>query len=210
MAKNIAIIDYNVGNLLNVANACEYLGTKAQLISSPDAIGKADYLILPGVGSSQEGMKGLQQYFFIEAIREYCRSGKGLLGICLGMQLLADSSDEGGTRPTLGLIPGRVTAIPSTNHLGQRVVIPNINWLNVRATRDKSPLIPLLQDNRFYFVHSYQFSDTADDNIVATTSHQGITINAMVQKDNVIGCQFHPEKSSHAGLNLLRYFINNF
>ena len=207
MSPQVAIIDYGVGNLLNVANACHYLGAKIKVVRHGDELDENDLIIIPGVGASHEGMRGLENSHFVEAIQEQAKKGTSILGICLGMQLLASSSDEGGKHKTLNLISGKVKEIPRKNTEGQSVCIPNINWLPLQVKNTQHGMSDLLNHHDFYFVHAYRFEVDNDNNIIANACHQGVDVAAVIQHENIMGCQFHPEKSSYAGLSLLRYFL---
>jgi glutamine amidotransferase len=199
----INIIDYGMGNLQSVRNALELLGCEVQVSADPTALSSADALILPGVGAFGEAMNNLQQLKLIEPLRYAVLSeGKPLLGICLGMQLLADSSEERGVYPGLGLIPGQVRKIPASRDLR----LPHIGWNDVSVSMT-TPLFRDLPDRcAFYFVHSYRFECNSAH--IAAIADYGIDITAAVQRDRIFGVQFHPERSQRKGLRLLRNFID--
>ena len=200
---NIKIVDYGMGNIQSVKNAFELLKNKVEIINKPSEIKDADGIILPGVGAFGNAIKNLQELKFIEPIKETVINKKvPLLGICLGMQLLADKSEERGIYDGLSLIPGNICKIPKLD--GYR--LPHIGWNEV-SIKVKDPLFENLNDKRsFYFVHSYRFQ--CDDKFVVATTNYGQEINAVVQKGNVFGVQFHPEKSQRKGLHLINNFVN--
>ena len=199
----IDIIDYGMGNLQSVRNALERLGCEVRITSNPAALGDADALILPGVGAFGEAMNNLRQRNLVEPLRNaVLEKGKPLLGICLGMQLLADSSEERGNYLGLSLIPGQVRGIPVSEGLR----LPHIGWNSV-SVRKRAPLfgdIPV--EGAFYFVHSYRF-ECAPTYIAGVTGY-GTDITAVVQRERIFGVQFHPERSQRNGLRLLHNFVD--
>lgn len=197
----VGIIDYGMGNLQSVANACEYLGFEAQILNHPEMLQTHDRVILPGVGAFAQGSRNLKAAGWDGAIREFVRAGEGsLLGICLGMQLFADEGAEGGAASGLGLISGRVARLPEK---GLR--IPHIGWNDARVQRPDSLFEPDSADD-FYFVHSYYF-DAGNQADVAATCEYGIRFACAVHKGKVAGVQFHPEKSQESGLRILKNFL---
>lgn len=199
----IGIIDYGMGNLQSVRNALERLGCEVLISSSPEILAGADALILPGVGAFGEAMNNLEQRNLVGYLRRaVLEEGKPLLGICLGMQLLADSSEERGNFQGLSLIPGKVREIPVTGGLR----LPHIGWNGV-SIRKRDPLFREVHEGgAFYFVHSYRFE--CDPSYIAGVTDYGTDITAAVQKDRIFGVQFHPERSQHKGLRLLRNFVD--
>jgi glutamine amidotransferase len=199
----ISIIDYGMGNLQSVRNALERVGCEVFVSSDPASLFDADGLILPGVGAFGEAMSNLHERNLVDPLmKAVLKEGKPLLGICLGMQLLADKSDERGSYEGLSLIPGHVTVIPDSIGLH----LPHIGW-NDLAINMPAPLFLNLPDNSaFYFVHSYRFE--CDPAYIAATTHYGLDITAAVQRDHIFGVQFHPERSQRKGLRLLRNFID--
>lgn len=200
---NIKIVDYGMGNIRSVKNAFELLKNKVDIINKPSEIKNADGIILPGVGAFGNAIKNLQELGLIEPIKETVIEKKiPLLGICLGMQLLADKSEERGVYDGLSLIPGNICKIQIKD--GYR--LPHIGWNEV-SIKLRNPLFENINDNgSFYFVHSYRFQ--CDDEYVIATTNYAQNINAVVQKGNVFGVQFHPERSQRKGLYLINNFIN--
>jgi len=200
----VALIDYGMGNLGSVRRALGELGAEPLLADSPAKLAGAERVILPGVGAFGDAMGLLQAGGWVSAIREQAGAGKPLLGICLGMQLLATRGLEGGENEGLGLIPGDVVPLAG---LGCELRIPHVGWNSV-ALRDPdaSTVRGIPQGTDFYFVHSYAFQPRDPADVVATTAY-GIPIPAVVARGNVMGTQFHPEKSSRAGFRLLRNFL---
>ena len=194
----IAIIDYGMGNLRSVQKAFEFLGFEAQITDDPAAIAAADHVVLPGVGAFCDAMAELRETGLDRAVIDTARSGKPLLGICLGMQMLFEHSQENGFYDGLGLLPGTITKFEDRG-----LKIPHMGW-NTLTTRD-CPLFDEGDDPCVYFVHSYCMADVSDD-FTAATCDYGQTFTAAVCKGNVMATQFHPEKSGEAGLNMLRRF----
>lgn len=200
MAKtNIAVIDYGAGNILNVLKALSYIGLDATFTQNPDDIANADAIILPGVGAFAPAMAALNQRQLIAPIQSAVQRQIPLLGVCLGMQLLFDSSTEHGDTKGLGLIPGDVVPIPTD--LG--VKVPHMGW-NQNHVTQSHPLANPIDDEYTYFVHSY-YAKTQAKYILSETNY-GIAIPSLVGYQNVFGAQFHPEKSSTIGLEVLRQF----
>lgn len=203
----IAILDYGMGNLKSVFNALDYLGQDAVVTSEKNIIHEAERLILPGVGSFGDAMQNLNEHGLTDIIHgEVREKKKPFLGICLGMQLLADTSYEYGLHSGLGLIGGEVRPL-DVEKSGLKV--PHVGWNDIATQNVDSPLFKNLysQETSFYFVHSYHFVPARKENILATCDY-GITFTAAVQKENVTGFQFHPEKSQDNGLQVLENFVN--
>lgn len=209
--SEVTIIDYGVGNLLSVQRGFEHCGAKVSLTADPEQILSAKRVVLPGVGAFANAMTALDALNLIGVIREVGRRETPLLGICLGMQLLLEESDEFGITAGLGLIPGRVITVPLESTSGEAQKVPHIGW---NALLPSSALVDwngtLLQDNRpgdaFYFVHSFMAVPTDPAHRIADCVHGGHRIPAVIGRDQVIGCQFHPEKSGEVGLKILRRF----
>jgi glutamine amidotransferase len=209
----ISLIDYGVGNLLSVRRALEHCGANVELISTPEQLMRAGKVLLPGVGAYANAMAMLSENGMSEALKTFAQTGKPLLGICLGMQLLLDSSTEFGFVEGLGLIPGTVMPIPKVDVTGTSVKVPNIGWRDLVApTGCESWEGTLLHDtpplkNAVYFVHSFMAVPTSATHRIANCEYGGTAIAAVIQNDNVWGAQFHPEKSGEVGLSMLNTFV---
>lgn len=209
----VTVVDYGVGNLYSVQRALEYCGAERVVISaSPDDIAAADRLILPGVGAFSDGMKGLEQRGLVEPILRYAASGKPLMGICLGMQMLASQSDEFGSHKGLGLIPGRVVRIPHIRSDRTERKIPVIGWFNLAfhgsENSQSSVLGGVPKNGSVYLVHSYHYQPDSKADLIATYDCDGVSVTAAVQRANIIGLQFHPEKSGEVGLGIIASFLS--
>jgi len=209
----VTVVDYGIGNLLSVARALEHCGAEVLLASDPRLIERADSLVLPGVGAFADGMAGLRQRGLIEPIRKYARSDRPLLGICLGMQMMLETGEEFGNHDGLGLIPGKVSAIPLTGTDGQPHKIPHIGWNELvppsPATSWKGTILEdIPPGTAAYFVHSYVAVPTHQKHRLADCLYDGQVISAVIRSGSIYGCQFHPEKSGEAGLAILRRFIS--
>ena len=202
----IAIIDYDAGNIKSVEKALLYLGQEAAVTRDGDEILKADGVILPGVGAFGYAMEKLNACGLPEVIRKCAELGKPFLGICLGMQLLFDSSEESPGVKGLGLLEGNILRIPA----GDGVKVPHIGWNDLRFS-GRGRLFRGIKEGEFsgnnyvYFVHSY-YLQAKEKDIVTATAEYGVTIHASVEKGNIFGCQFHPEKSSETGMRILGNF----
>ena len=196
----IGIIDYGVGNLFSLCSSCKAIGEEAFVSGDAEELAKADRLILPGVGAFEDAAKKLRDSGMAEFVRAQAAQGKPLLGICLGMQLLFERSYEYGCHEGLGLLKGQV--VPMEGRLPKELKIPHMGWnaLDVR----RGTLLEGLSGQYVYFVHSF-FAENCDDSLSALTEY-GIPITAAVEKGNIYGCQFHPEKSGNVGLSILRKF----
>ena len=201
----IAIIDYDAGNIKSVEKALLYLGQQEKdvvLTREREVIHAADRVILPGVGSFRDAMEKLRGYGLEPVIREYVESGRPFLGICLGLQLLFEESEESPGARGLGLLKGKITKIPE----GEGRKVPQIGWNNIRINPE-SRLLSGIPDNSYvYFVHSYYLTAENRSEVAATTEY-GVSIDAAVESGNLFACQFHPEKSSGVGLRILKNFI---
>nr|WP_321267969.1 imidazole glycerol phosphate synthase subunit HisH [uncultured Sulfurimonas sp.] len=200
----IAIVDYNMGNLASVQNAFAKLGEDTVIESDPDKFKDYDKLVLPGVGAFGDAMEHLRDRNMIGALKEYALSGKYMLGICLGMQLLFESSEEFGKHEGLGLIKGSVTAFDSSR-FSEPLKIPHMGWN--RMFTSKHPLFENLDEEHYlYFVHTYHVNCTNKEDIIGTTNY-GYDFTSAVCRKNVMGFQPHPEKSHKNGLHILENFI---
>jgi len=200
----IVVIDYGVGNVKSVTNAVRYIGCDVKVSCERRDIKKADGIILPGVGAAGYAMEVLGP--LAEVIREVADSGKPLLGICLGFQLLFDESHEHGVHKCLGLLRGKVIRIPGgVDEDGRKLAIPHMGWNLVKLPEGMKLFAGLGSEKYFPFANSY-YADITDDEAVVAYTHYGIDIAASVQKGNIFGCQFHPEKSAAVGLDILRNF----
>lgn len=198
----IRIIDYGVGNLFSLKSSLRAIGIDADYTGDPAEIRKADKLILPGVGAFRDAREALRSTGLDRVVQEEVGKGKPLMGICLGMQMLFDRSYEYGEYEGLGLIPGEI--VPMEGRIPKDLPIPHIGW-NELALKQPSPLMKNTANGDYvYFVHSY-YAETPAEYVIATTDY-GVEMTAAVQKDNVYGCQFHPEKSSEVGLSILKAF----
>ncbi len=198
----IRIIDYGVGNLFSLRSSLRAIGIDADYTGNPAEIRKADKLILPGVGAFRDAREALRSTGLDRVVREEAGKGKPLMGICLGMQMLFNRSYEYGEYEGLGLIPGEI--VPMDGRIPKDLPIPHIGW-NELMLKQPSPLMKNTANGDYvYFVHSY-YAETPAEYVIATTDY-GVEMTAAVQKDNVYGCQFHPEKSSEVGLSILKAF----
>ena len=206
----ITIIDYGVGNLLSVSRGLEHCGAKVNMSSDPEFILKSQKVILPGVGAFPNGMRALIELGLDTAIKEVVNNGVPLLGICLGMQLLLDESEEFGITKGLGVIPGKVVPIPNKSVDGEIQKIPHIGWNSlVKSGEDwqNTILQEVREDDAAYFVHSFMASPEKSEDRLADALYGGHKISAVIAKGNTTGCQFHPEKSGEVGLKILRNFV---
>lgn len=197
----IAIIDYDAGNIKSVCGALSAIGEEHIVTRDSEVLRSADKVILPGVGNFGDCMEKLANYELIPVIHEIAESGKPFLGICLGLQLLFEESEESPGVKGLGILPGKIVRIPDAPGLK----VPHIGWNDVCFPNEGNLFRDISENSYFYFVHSY-YLKASDRSIVTATTEYGVTIDASVQKDNVYACQFHPEKSSDAGKTLLRNF----
>lgn len=200
----MAVIDYGIGNVRSVLNALAFIGHEAALSRDPQVLEDASALILPGVGAFGEGMRRIRQYELEPAIDRAMRAGKPILGICLGFQLLMRSSDEMGHHSGLGLLPFEVQRLPVKARL------PHIGWTPVSTPSQgaRSRLMDGVEGESFYFVHSHGVTDTNPQTPAAYATYGGQSIMGVIESGNILGTQFHPEKSGPAGLRLLTNFAN--
>lgn len=209
MKKQVVIVDYGMGNVFSVSRALEFCGAEAVLSADAAVIEAAQYLILPGVGAFPDGMQELSGRGLVEPLRRYARSGKPFLGICLGMQMFFQSTEEFGFHEGLGILPGMVKQIPDRKADGSLRRIPHIGWnrLLYGAAKDGA-IATALGDNFWgYFVHSFAAETAKPEHRLAYCDYDGFEVTAVVGSENILGCQFHPEKSGLAGLRLLARFL---
>lgn len=199
----IALVDSGICNLTSVIRALERIGAPVRVTREPAALARSAAIILPGVGAFGDGMAGLRAGGFVEPLRKASRDGKLILGICLGMQLLAEESEEHGRHEGLGLLPGRVRRLVADR---PEFRVPNIGWCDVLAARPGVLFADIARTDQFYFVHSYAL-ETTDEHTAATFDFSGRRVTAAVERSNLYGVQFHPEKSQDAGLELLARWV---
>jgi glutamine amidotransferase len=210
MSKKVSIIDYGMSNLLSICRAFEHIGAEVRVIEHADDVLQSDYLVLPGVGAFPDGMKELEKRALIDPVKQFAESGKPLLGVCLGMQMLLGKSYEHTVTPGLNIIEGEVLALPKDM---KGFKVPNINWHSADWNRQDNWGQSIFRDTKngacFYFVHSYYAKPANEEHILATTRFGDLKFTSAVKKDNVTGTQFHPEKSGEEGLKLLLNFIQD-
>jgi len=202
----INIIDYEMGNLRSVEKAFEKLGFEARVSADPCDIMTAEKVVLPGVGAFRDCINNLREGGFVEPLLEHVAAGKPLLGICVGMQMLFDESEEFGHHQGLGLIPGKVVRFPSGMvENGERLKVPHMGWNNVSLKN--SPLFAGIKDGCFlYFVHSYYCAAANPADVAASCRYGDVEFSASIWRDNIMATQFHPEKSQDIGLNIFKNF----
>ena len=205
MSSIIAIIDYDMGNLKSVAKAFEAVGADVRITRDPKLLQEAERIVLPGVGAFTECMANLKHYKLIEPIKKQIQMGKPFLGICLGLQLLFDESNEFGPTPGLGLLKGVVKkfAFPENSALK----IPHMGWNEAAPTGSATLFKDLPTDANFYFVHSF-YAVPDDEGMIATKTNYGVDFCSSIESQNLFACQFHPEKSQKNGLQVLRNFLS--
>ncbi|TAK30425.1 MAG: imidazole glycerol phosphate synthase subunit HisH [Chloroflexota bacterium] len=196
----LAIVDYDAGNLRSVAKAFEKVGYPATVTSDPSVIVRADGIIMPGVGASAQSMASLAQRGLVDAVKEVILVGKPFLGVCLGLQLLLSESDEGHRHPCLDLVTGRVRRLP------EGMKVPHMGWNQVHFTIQHPIFAGVPDRSNFYFVHSYHVVPQESAVIAAETEYENYTFCSAIIRDNLIGTQFHPEKSGELGLRMYHNF----
>lgn len=211
MSANVTVINYGVGNLFSIANAFNHLGANISIVSEPEGIKSADRLVLPGVGAFRKGMEELRGRGLVDAIRIYAECGRPFLGICLGMQMMLDRSEEFGENEGLGLIPGSVRAIEPTDVDGEPHKIPHIAWSPLEKAGGNAwngtILDSVAEGTTAYFVHSYTPVPDGEQYRLADTHYNGRRLSAAISRGHLYGTQFHPEKSGEQGLEMLRAFL---
>lgn len=199
----IAIIDYDAGNIKSVEKAFAALSAEAVVTRDAKTILQADKVVLPGVGSFGDAMEKLHRYGLVSVIRQVIERGTPFLGICLGLQLLFESSEESPGVSGLGILEGKVLRIPERDDLK----VPHIGWNSLHFLNDGRLFSGIQEESYVYFVHSY-YLEAKDPKVVTAVSEYGVKIHASVERGNVFACQFHPEKSSDTGLSILRNFVS--
>jgi len=211
--RDVVIIDYGMGNLKSIQRGLEKVDATVKLSSDPEVISKAERLVLPGVGAFESGMRGLQKKGLVNALYDFVKTGNPLLGICLGMQMFLDKSEEHGNHPGLKLIPGTVKKIPENDQGEFKRKTPHIGWAALDSSANSiwknSCLEEIKTGEFFYFIHSYMAVPEEKVHTLAECNDEGLAVTAVVKKDNITGLQFHPEKSGEAGLRVLDSFITH-
>ena len=212
-SSDVVVIDYGMGNLLSVRRGLEHCGARVTITADHDAIFSASRVVLPGVGAFKDGMAELSRDGLNGVVREVAAKGIPLLGICLGMQMLLDESEEFGFTKGLGLIPGKVLSIPSSTIEGEPQKIPHIGWDELilpqgSKTWEDTLLSEIGPESAVYFVHSYMAVPNNPEHRIADCLYGGIRIPAVIGRNNIYGCQFHPEKSGEVGLKVLHRFLS--
>lgn len=211
--SSVTIVDYGMCNLLSVARAFEHCGVQVTVTEDPKAVGAADRLVVPGVGAFSDSMKEVIGRGFADELRAFVQTGRPMFGICVGMQMLFDASEEFGEHAGLGILPGRVKAVPSQNKDGQSQRVPHIGWNHLvepELGRDwqGTLLEPFIGSHpAVYFVHSFAAEPEFSSDRLADCIYGGHRICAAVQRDNLMATQFHPERSGEVGLAILRRFL---
>ncbi|RFU66984.1 imidazole glycerol phosphate synthase subunit HisH [Peribacillus saganii] len=201
----IGIVDYGMGNLFSVSKALERLNVDSFISDNPAELEKADGILLPGVGSFKDAMHLLHSLKLADFLHSYVESGRPLLGICLGMQLLFQESEENGLTEGLSLLPGQVVRLPEAGDDGTMYKVPHMGWNRLQFV-NTSPILTGTEEDFVYFVHSYYVA-TENRDVILASANYGVEVPAVVGKGNVFGMQFHPEKSSDMGMSLLKNFI---
>ncbi len=201
----IAIIDYGMGNLRSVQKGFEVVGHRAVVTREPGVIDQASHIVLPGVGAFGDCMDNLTRYNLTEPIYRSITAGKPFLGICVGFQLLFSESEEFGSHKGLGLLPGKVKAIPRSTNVSSSYKIPHMGWNTIQIHKEAPPLQGIEPDSYVYFVHSY-YVEPEDPFLTSTQTEYGVVFASSVWKDNIFATQFHPEKSQTVGLQVLKNF----
>jgi len=211
MTGNVTVVDYGSGNVLSVSRALEQAGSRVELTGDPARIAGAEQLFLPGVGAYAAARRLLEERRLIEPILRFTETGRPFLGICVGMQLMMDESEEFGRHPGFGLIAGTVSPIPTTGADGRPHPVPHIGWSPLKPGGGgwRGGLLDGIEaDDAVYFVHSFAARPARPENVLATCDYDGREIVAAIARDNMVGFQFHPEKSGAVGLGILGRFVD--
>lgn len=210
MSKKITIIDYGMSNLLSIRRAFEHVGAEVLIATKPEEIATTGSLVLPGVGAFYDGMKELNNRGLAESVRTHAKTGKPLLGVCLGMQMLLSKGFEIQETEGLDIIPGEILPLPEYNADGNPNEVPHVCWNQVAAQDNGTTYLKnSVPDNSYmYFVHSYYAKPAQEQHIAGTTPFNGFSFASVVNRENVWGMQFHPEKSGEMGLKLLSSFLS--
>jgi len=211
MSNRVTVVDYGIGNLYSVQRAFESCGAEVSFASDAQGLDEAERVVLPGVGAFADGMQGLRDRGLIDPLRRVAASGRPMLAICLGMQMLATASEEFGRHEGLSIIPGKVVSIPDRDATGRAQKIPHVGW-NVLAVPPGTEWRGSLLQNTspgtaVYLVHSYHVVTDDPANLLATCEYGGHQITAAIRSGKIFGCQFHPEKSGREGLKILESFL---
>ena len=212
--KSVVILDYQLGNLFSVKQACDRVGIQCVISSDKNDLTRAAGVILPGVGAFGEAMRNLNNLDLVEPLRDYVASGRPFFGVCLGQQLLFTESEEFGTSKGLNLIPGIIRRFPPFTILNTTVKVPQIGWnhIYVRSQPWRNTPLSAIKENAFvYFVHSYYVQPEKEENVLAVTNYEGIEYcSSVIKKPNIFATQFHPEKSGELGLGIYRNWAESF
>ncbi len=200
--KRVVVLDYGAGNLRSVARAVEHAGFQPDVASDVRALDDADAVVMPGVGAAADTMRHLEQGGFVEPLRAYIQAQRPFLGVCMGLQALLTSSEEGGSHACLDIVPGEVRRIERTN--GQKV--PHMGWNEVTQVREHPIFKDIPDGSYFYFVHGY-YPDPEDESLVVGKTTYGVEFASVIARDGLVATQFHPEKSGKVGLQLYRNFL---
>ncbi len=203
----VVIIDYDAGNIKSVEKAFEYLGADVVVSRDKETIYKGDHVVLPGVGAFGDAMNRIREYDLENVIKEIAGKDVPFLGICLGQQLLFDYSEESDNAKGLGILRGGILRIPDTDAEGNSYKVPQIGWNSLKLSNNGKLFKGLSEEPYVYFVHSY-YLKAEDRNIVTATTDYSVTVDASVECGNVFACQFHPEKSSEVGMQILKNFLS--
>ena len=201
----LVVVDYESGNLRSVSRALESCGVAPLVTGDPGELTDADAVVLPGVGSGPAAMAALRQRGLVEPLQEFAGSERPFFGICLGLQLLLDWTDEESGAPCLGIVPGHVRRLPESGGV-QAMKIPHMGWNSVALSESHPTLSDIESGSYFYFVHSFYAEPSEQDGVVGTTEY-GLSFCSVYAKDNVVATQFHPEKSGPVGLRIYRNFV---